>query len=156
MVRRSCFVSGGTKRVLFTMSCWNLAIPRAIGISATIDSFEPCIARKTAGIGAKTWKSYFSSWQRSASCRKSRKKIFGNAQMRCFTTPAVFFGHCSWLLVVPKDAARFGKSPVHFFRRNRKLAPKLDRLQRRVIFSRWNSKIVWEIGKSSSRWTILN
>jgi len=33
------------------------------------------------------------------------------------------------------------KSPVHFFRRNRKLTPKLDRLQRRVIFSRWNSKI---------------
>ena len=33
MVRRSCSVSSGTKRVLFTMSCWNLAIPlRAIGI----------------------------------------------------------------------------------------------------------------------------
>jgi len=33
------------------------------------------------------------------------KKIFGNAQMGCFTVPAVFSGHCSfWLLVVPKDA----------------------------------------------------
>ena len=33
MVQRSCCVSGGTKRVLFTMSCWNLAIPlRTIGI----------------------------------------------------------------------------------------------------------------------------
>jgi len=33
VVRRSCSVSDGTKRVLFTMSCWNLAIPlRAIGI----------------------------------------------------------------------------------------------------------------------------
>ena len=33
MVRRSCSVSGGTKRVLFTMNCWNLAIPlRTIGI----------------------------------------------------------------------------------------------------------------------------
>ena len=32
MVRRSCSVSGGTKRVLF-MNCWNLAIPlRTIGI----------------------------------------------------------------------------------------------------------------------------
>jgi len=32
-VRRSCSVSGGTKRVLFTMNCWNLAIPlRAIGV----------------------------------------------------------------------------------------------------------------------------
>ena len=34
MVQRSCSVSGGTKRILFTMSCWNLAIQlfRAIGI----------------------------------------------------------------------------------------------------------------------------
>ena len=39
---------------------------------------------------------------------------------------------------------------------NRKLAPKLDRLQRRVIFSRWNSKIAWEMGKSNrQQWTIL-
>jgi len=31
VVRRSCSVSGETKRILFTMSCWNLAIPlRAI------------------------------------------------------------------------------------------------------------------------------
>jgi len=34
------------------------------------------------------------------------KKIFGNAQMGCFTAPAVFSGHCSfWFLVVLKDAA---------------------------------------------------
>ena len=33
MVQSSCSVSGGTKRVLFIMSCWNLAIPlRAIDI----------------------------------------------------------------------------------------------------------------------------
>jgi len=84
------------------------------------------------------------------------KKIFGNVQMGCFTAPAVFSRHCSFWLLVPKDAARFVKSPVHFFRRNRKLAPKLDRLQRWVIFLRWNSKIAWEMGKSSrQRWTIL-
>jgi len=84
-------------------------------------------------------------------------KKFGNAQMECFIAPAVFSRHCSfWLLVFSKDATRFGKSPVHFFRRNRKLAPKLDSLQRRIIFSRWNSKIAWKIGKSSRlRWTIF-
>ena len=33
MIRRLCSVSGGTKRILFTMNCWNLAISlRAIGI----------------------------------------------------------------------------------------------------------------------------
>ena len=53
MIRRLCSVSDGIKRVLFTMSCWNLAIPlRAIGVSATID---PCITRKTVGIWTKTW-----------------------------------------------------------------------------------------------------
>jgi len=60
--------------------------------------------------------------------------------------------------IAPSDYWLFrrNKSSVHFFRRNRKLAPKLDRLQRRVIFSRWNSKIAWEMGKSSrQRWTIL-
>jgi len=48
--------------------------------------------------------------------------------------------------IAPSDYRLFRRmqQPVHFFRRN----PKLDRL-RRVIFSRWNSKIVWEMGKSS-------
>jgi len=61
------------------------------------------------------------------------------------------------LLLITDCSEGCSKSSVHhFFRRNRKLAPKLDRLQRRVIFSRWNSKIVWEMGKSNrQRWTIL-
>jgi len=34
---------------------------------------------------------------------------------------------------------------------------KLDRLQRRVIFSRWNLKIAWKMGQSSRQWwTIIN
>jgi len=46
------------------------------------------------------------------------------------------------LLLITGCFERCSKSQqVHFFRRNRKLAPKLSRLQRRVIFSRWNSKI---------------
>jgi len=48
--------------------------------------------------------------------------------------------------IAPSDYCSEGcsKLSVHFFCRNRKLAPKLDRLQRQVIFSRWNSKIAWE------------
>ena len=45
------------------------------------------------------------------------------------------------LLLITGCSEGCSKSPVHFFRRNRKLAPKLDRLQRRVIVSRWNLKI---------------
>ena len=60
------------------------------------------------------------------------------------------------LLLITDYSEECSKLSVHFFRRNRKLAPKLDRLQRRVIFSRWNSKIAWKMGKNSrQRWTIL-
>jgi len=45
------------------------------------------------------------------------------------------------LLLITGCSEGCSKLPVHFFRRNQKLAPKLDRLQRRVIFSRWNLKI---------------
>jgi len=47
--------------------------------------------------------------------------------------------HCflrTLLLLITGCFEGYSKSPVHFFRRNRKLAPKLDCLQRRVIFSR--------------------
>jgi len=71
----------------------------------------------------------------------SHKKIFGNIQMGCFTAPAVFLRTLLFLIIDCSEGC--SKSPVHFFRRNRKLAPKLNRLQRRIIFSRWNSKIVW-------------
>jgi len=54
------------------------------------------------------------------------------------------------LLLITGCSEGYSKSSVHFFfRRNRKLVPKLDRLQRRVIFSRWNSKIAREVRKSS-------
>jgi len=105
MVRRSCSVSGGTKRVLFTMSCWNLAIPlRAIGYNWFVwavhcekngwnmskDMIKLFFFNKTT-LGLMSLKSHVT------------KNIFGNAQMGCFTAPAVFSGHCSFLLVVPKD-----------------------------------------------------
>jgi len=38
------------------------------------------------------------------------------------------------LLLITGCSEGYSKLPVHFFRRNRKLAPKLDRLQRQVIF----------------------
>ena len=41
----------------------------------------------------------------------------------------------------PKDAARFDKSPVHFFRRNRKLLQNWIASKDESVFSRSNSKI---------------
>jgi len=51
---------------------------------------------------------------------KWQKKYLGNnAQMGCFTAPAVFSEHCSfWLLIVLKDVARFGKSRFTSFAEN--------------------------------------
>jgi len=58
------------------------------------------------------------------------------------------------LITVPKGAARFSKS-VHFFRRNRKLAPKLDP-KTSHFFEMEFENCLREMGKSSrQRWTIL-
>ena len=55
MVRRSCSVSDGIKRscLLWIAESWRFHYGRSV--SATIDSFESCIARKTTRIRAKTW-----------------------------------------------------------------------------------------------------
>ena len=53
MIRRSCSIFSGTKRSCLLWAaetCW-FHYGRLI---SAIDSFEPCIARKTAGIRAKT------------------------------------------------------------------------------------------------------
>ena len=132
--------------LLWAAKTWRFHYERSV--SATIDSFEPL---------REKWPEYEQRHDKVILLHDNARshvakvvKKFGNAQMECFIAPAVFSRHCSfWLLIIPKDATRFGKSPVHFFRRNRKLAPKLDSLQRRIIFSRWNSKIAWKMGKSS-------
>jgi len=62
--------------------------------------------------------------------------------------------------IAPSDYWLFqrnSKSSVHFFRRNRKLAPKLDRLQRRIIFSRfWKLSERWEkiVGGQYFNWSV--
>jgi len=52
IVRKSCSVSGGSC-LLWTIKTWRFHYERSI--SATIDSFKLCIARKTVKIRAKTW-----------------------------------------------------------------------------------------------------
>ena len=53
MVWKSCSISDGTKRILFTMSCWNLAIPlRAIGIGY---NWFVCVHCKKNGRNTSKW-----------------------------------------------------------------------------------------------------
>jgi len=125
------------------LCCWNLAIPlRAIGIGYNWFVWAMHCEKNSRNTSKDMIKLFFFMTTLGLmSLKKCRKKIFENAQMGCFTSPAVFSGHCSfWLLVVPKDAAS------HWFISfaNRKLASKLNRLQRRFIFLGWISKIAWE------------
>ena len=93
-----------TKRVLFTMSCWNLTI--------TGDRYRLQLIHLSHALREKRPK-YEQRHDKVILLHDNARphvakvvKKYGNAQMGCFTVPAVFFGHCSfWLLVIPKDAA---------------------------------------------------
>jgi len=81
------------------------------------------------------------------------KNIFGNAQMGCFYGAlAVFSGHCSFgLLIVPKDGRKQQVTNSLLSQKSKIGSP-----PKTIIFSRWNSKIAREMGKSSrQQWTIF-
>ena len=151
MVRRSC--SGGNKRVLFTMSCWNLVIPlRAIGIG--YNWFVWAVHWREKRLEYEQRHDKVILLHDNAHIDKVVKKYLENAQMGCFTTPAIFSGYCSfWLLV--------------WFRRMQQVIGSLlseieNWLQNWMtskdesFFRGWNSIIAWEMGKSSrQRWIIL-
>jgi len=76
------------------------------GRSATINLFEPCIARKTAGIWAKTYNDKVILLYDNARPHVTKvvKKYLETLKWD-FIAFAVFSGHCSfWLLIIPKDA----------------------------------------------------
>ena len=150
MIRRSCSVSGETKRILF--------------------------------ITAETWRFHYryrlqlirlsrALWEKRPEYEQRHDQVIllhDNARPHVAKIVKKYLETLKWDVlphppyspdIAPSNYWLFrrnSKSPVHFFRRNQKLAPKLNHLQRRVIFSRWNSKIAWEMGKSSrQRWTIL-
>ena len=150
-LKNSCSVSGRIKRVLFTRSCWNLAIPlRTIGIDNNWFVWAVHCEKNSRNSSKNMIKLFF--FMTTLGLMSLSKKNIWKRSNGMFYRTRYILRTLLLLITVPKDAV----SPVHFFRRNRKLAPKLDRLQRRVIFSRWNSKIAWEMGKSSrQRWTIL-
>ena len=73
------------------------------------------------------------------------------------TQPAVLSRNYSYRLpFVSIDGTRLGSSAFPISWRSQKIDQFMDRLKRRIIFSRWNSKIAWKTGKScNKRWTIL-
>lgn len=71
MIHRSCSVSGATKTVLYIMSCWNRAITKE---RYRLKMIRTVNCDKYGWNMSKHMKNYSSSWQRSASFRKSHKK----------------------------------------------------------------------------------
>jgi len=154
MVRRSCSVSSGTKRVLFT----ELLKP---GDSITGNPYRLQLIRLS-----------YALWEKRPEYEQRHDKIIllhDNARPHVAKVVKKYLEISNGmfyrtrrilrtlLLLITDCSEGCSNAPVHFLRRNRKLAPKLNRLQRRVIFSRWNSKIAWEMGKSSrQRWQYFN
>jgi len=123
-------------------------------VSATIDSFEPCIARKTE----------YEQRHDKIILLCDNAHVAEVVKKYLETLKWDVLSHSPYSPdIAPSDYWLFRRMQHDLwqvtgllFRKNQKLAPKLDRLQKRVIFSRWNSKIAWEMGKSSrQRWTIL-
>ena len=106
IVRRSCSVSGGTKRVLFTMSCWNLAIPlRAIGTIGyrlQLIRLSRALREKRPEYEQRYDKVILLHDNARPHVAKVVKKYLETLKWDVLLHPL----YCSfWLLVVPKDAA---------------------------------------------------
>jgi len=86
--------------LLWAAEIWWFHYGRSVSV---IQSFEPCIARKTE-YEQRHDKVILLHDNAQPHVIKIIKKYL-DAQMGCFTAPAVFSGYCSfWLLVVPKNA----------------------------------------------------
>ena len=135
MVRRSCSVSGGTKRVLFTML--------KSGDSITGYRYRLQLIRLSRALREKR-----SEYEQ----RHDKVILLHDARLHVAKVVKKYLETLKWDVlphppyspdIAPSDYwlfRRIQQVTGHFFRRNRKLAAKLVRLQRRV-FPRWNSKI---------------
>jgi len=93
-----------------------------------IDSFEPCIVRKTE-YEQRHDKVILLHDNARPHVAKVVKKYLENGMF--YRTRRILR---TLLFLITGCSERCSKSPVHFFRRNRKLTPKLDRFQRYHFF----------------------
>ena len=82
--------------------------------------------------------SYFPAWQCSATYRKTGQDILGNAEMGCLISPAVLSRGCPiQILLVSTESTRSGSSVFPLLWSSQKMDWFVDRLKRRIVFSRW-------------------
>ena len=93
----------------------------------------------------------FAACQWSVQCSKPGENLLGNAKIGGLTPPALLSRSCFFRLsFVSIDGTRPGSSAFPLLWRSQKMDRFVDRLKRRIIFSRWYSKIVRKIKKSNS------
>jgi len=153
VVRRSCSVSDGTKRVLFTMSYWNLAIPlRAIGIGYNWFIWAVHCEKDGRNTSKDMIKLFFFMTTLGLMSLKSKKNICKRSNGTFYRTRRILWT----LFLLITDCSEGCTSPIWQVTSSLLSQKSKISFKRRIIFSKWNSKIAWEMGKSSrQRWTIL-
>ena len=117
-------------------------------VSNANDVFEPNIEGETATVPRETRQSYSPAWQCSATCRNTDQDILGNAEMGGLTPPAVLSRRCSFRLpFVSINRTRPGSSAFPLSWRSQKMDWFVNRLKRRIVFSRWYPTIARKMEK---------
>jgi len=151
MVRRSCSVSGGTKRILFTMSCWNLAIPlRAIGSGYILIHLSRALRKKRPEYEQRHDKVIFLHDNARPHVAKVVKKYLEMLKWNVLPHLPYFPD------ITLSDYWLFRRMQhdltSHRFTSFTEIENWLQNwiaFKDESFFSRWNSKIAWKMGKSS-------
>ena len=93
----------------------------------------------------------FAACQRSGQCCKAGENLLGNAEMGGLTPPAVLSRRYFFRLpFVSIDGTQPGSSAFPLLWKSQKMDRLMNRLKRRIVFSRWYSTIARKIEKCSS------
>ena len=118
-------------------------------VSNATDAFEPSIEGEIAIVPRGTRQSYPLAWQCSATCSGTGQDILENAKMGGLTPPSVLPRRCSFRLpFVSINGIRPGSSEFPLLWKIHKIDRFINRLKRRVVFSRWYPTIA----KKIERW----
>ena len=94
--------------------------------------------------------SYPPAWQCLATCRKTGQDIVGDVEVGDLTSPAILSRRYSFRLpFVSIDGTRPGSAAFLLLRRSQKMDRFVDRLIRRIVFSRWYPTIARKMKKSN-------
>ena len=119
--KKPCFVSGGTRAVLFIMKSWSLEKP--LKHNAIVNKFESCINQKATGMGQKTWQSDFVTRHSPISHIKTSKRHLEIAWMgHPFAPTVILWLGGIWLSPLLINGIPACRAALQQFRRSVKMA----------------------------------